>query len=197
MSRFATVTLALLAAGVWFTATRTGAGVPHAKGDAAKAPTKAICVMTPLSGSKVHGVVTFTVKGDNVVVKGRITGLTPGLHGFHVHEFGDLTSAKDGVLDGLSTGGHFNPEGKMHGGREAKDRHVGDLGNVKADAKGVAEFEFTDPLLKLSGPRSIVGRGLIVHAKEDDEKTQPTGDAGGRVGGGIIGIADDSPPKKK
>jgi Cu-Zn family superoxide dismutase len=97
----------------------------------------------------------------------------------------------------MSTGGHFNPEGLPHGGREAKERHVGDLGNVTADSNGVASFKMLDHKVKLSGPHSVIGRGLIVHAKEDDEKTQPTGDAGGRVAGGVIGVANDAPPKKK
>jgi Cu-Zn family superoxide dismutase len=194
MTRFATFALTILLSAVWLTTSGVGTSGGQAKKDGVMkmmGPTKAICIMQPLSDSKVKGVVTFTVKGDKVVVKGRISGLTPGLHGFHVHEFGDMTSA-----DGLSTGGHFNPEGKMHGGQKAKDRHVGDLGNVMANANGVAEFEFADPLVKLSGPHSILGRGLIVHAKADDEKTQPTGDAGGRVGGGVIGVANTAPAKK-
>src|SRR5262249_9192373 len=97
--------------------------------------------------------------------------------------------------DGMSTGGHFNPEGKKHGGLHDKDRHVGDLGNIKADDKGVATLNIKDKLIQLDGPRSIIGRGLIVHAKADDEKTQPSGDAGARIGGGVIGVANDAPKK--
>ena len=83
-----------------------------------------------------------------------------------------------------------------HGGAKAEKRHVGDLGNVMADQSGTAAINTTDKIIKLHGPHSIIGRGLIVHAKADDEKTQPTGDAGGRVGGGVIGVASDAPPKK-
>src|SRR5262249_9533743 len=106
MRKFATVTLVLLA--VAWLAARPGTGSDQgpAKGKAA-APTKAVCVMTPLSGSKVSGLIYFTQKGDEVEVTGQITGLTPGLHGFHVHEFGDMTS-----MDGMSTGAHFNPDNK-------------------------------------------------------------------------------------
>ncbi len=147
--------------------------------------------MTPLSGSKVHGVIVFTQKGHTVHVKGKITGLTPGLHGFHVHEYGDMTDDK-----GMSTGGHFDPDKTKHGGPDSKERHVGDLGNVKANDKGVAEIDITDKMLSLSGPHSIIGRGLIVHAKADDLKSQPAGDAGGRIGGGVIGIAKDEEAKK-
>jgi Cu-Zn family superoxide dismutase len=156
------------------------------------APTKAICVMQSLSDSKVTGVVYFTQEGDAIRITGEIKGLTPGKHGFHVHEYGDMTDNK-----GMSTGGHFNPDGKMHGPPSAANRHVGDLGNVTADKDGVVKLNFTDKVIKLSGPHSILGRGLIVHAKEDDEKTQPTGDAGGRVAGGVVGVAFIPPPPKK
>jgi Cu-Zn family superoxide dismutase len=147
-------------------------------------PNKAICVLTPTKGSSVAGMVTFTRKGDAIEITGEITGLTPGLHGFHVHEFGDLNSA-----DGLATGGHFDPDKKMHGGPHAKERHVGDLGNVEADKNGKVKLHMTDKVIQLQGPHSIIGRGLIVHAKADDLKSQPTGDAGGRVAQGVIGVA--------
>jgi superoxide dismutase, Cu-Zn family len=190
MTRYATVLLTFVAATCILTA-RSGVTSNEEMQKAAE-PTKAICVMQPFGDSKVSGVITFTQKGDDVQITGSITGLTEGMHGFHVHAFGDISSTKDG----LSTGGHFNPAGKMHGGQHAAERHVGDLGNIKADAKGVAKLDMTDKVIKLSGPHSIIGRGLIVHAKADDEKTQPTGDAGGRVAGGVIGVADDAPPKK-
>jgi superoxide dismutase, Cu-Zn family len=189
MTKFAAVCLASLAA-VWLLTARPGETRNLDKANLA-GPTKAICVVQPLSDSKVSGVVTFTQKGDEITITGQISGLTPGLHGFHVHEFGDVSSK-----DGLSAGGHFNPDGMKHGGPHDKDRHVGDLGNIQADANGIATLNIKDKVIQLDGPHSIIGRGLIVHAKADDEKTQPTGDAGGRVGGGVIGIANDAPPKK-
>jgi Cu-Zn family superoxide dismutase len=188
MSKFATVTLVLLAGALCLSAQHAPVAVQGK--DKAAPVTKAVCVMTPLSGSKVAGVIYFTQKGDEIEITGEITGLTEGLHGFHVHEFGDLTGN-----DGLTTGGHFNPEGKKHGGLHDKERHVGDLGNIKADAKGVAKIDIKDKLVKLEGTNSVLGRALIVHAKADDEKTQPSGDAGGRIGGGVIGIAN-IPTKK-
>jgi Cu-Zn family superoxide dismutase len=197
MTRFATFTLAVLVPVVWLATTERGTPGVKPKGDGVMkmaGPTKAVCVIQPLKlgKGKVHGVVYFTQKGDMVHVTGKISGLTPGLHGFHVHEFGDLT--KD---DGLSTGGHFNPEGLPHGGPKSDKRHVGDLGNIKADESGTAVIDMKDKLLSLHGKHSIIGRGLIVHEKEDDEKTQPTGDAGGRVGGGVIGVASMPAMKKK
>ena len=149
-------------------------------------PKEAICVLSPTKGSNVAGTVKFTKKGDAVEITGEITGLTPGKHGFHVHEFGDLSSDA-----GLATGGHFNPDKEKHGGPHAAERHVGDLGNITADASGKVTLHMTDKLIHLQGKHSIVGRGLIVHAKADDFMTQPTGDAGGRVAQGVIGVARD------
>ena len=145
---------------------------------------KAIAVLHPTSGNNVSGTVTFTASGNEVKVIADVTALTPGKHGFHVHEFGDCSSP-----DGNSAGAHFNPTHKQHGAPDAADRHAGDLGNIEADAAGKAHLECTDKTMKLLGPDSIVGRAVIVHEKEDDLKTQPTGNAGGRVACGVIGVA--------
>ena len=147
-------------------------------------PTKAIAVLHPLGASNVSGTVTFTASGNEVKVVADVTGLTPGKHGFHVHEFGDCSSP-----DGNSAGAHFNPMHKQHGAPDAADRHAGDLGNIEADASGNAHLEWTDKMMKLLGPDSIVGRAVIVHEKVDDLKTQPTGNAGGRLACGVIGVA--------
>jgi Cu-Zn family superoxide dismutase len=116
-------------------------------------------------------------------VEGEITGLTPGKHGFHVHEFGDITSP-----DGTSAGGHFNPTGEPHAGPDADKRHAGDFGNIEADASGKAKISFLDKKISFEGPNNILGRGLVVHAKPDDLKSQPSGDAGDRVGVAVIGV---------
>jgi len=160
------------------------AAQPTKEGETKEGHKKAICVLTPTKGSKVSGIVIFTVKDGAIDITGEVTGLTPGKHGFHVHEFGDMSSS-----DGLATGGHFNPEKEKHGGPHAMERHVGDLGNIEADASGTATIKMTDNMIKLYGKHSIIGHGLIVHAKADDLKTQPTGDAGGRVAQGVIGAA--------
>jgi Cu-Zn family superoxide dismutase len=143
---------------------------------------KAICVIHGLGDSKVSGVVTFTQHGHDVEISGKIKGLTPGKHGFHVHEFGNCNSK-----DGLSAGGHFNPGMKDHGGPEAHDRHVGDLGNIEANDDGVATIKTTDKMIALNGAHSIIGRSIIVHAKEDNLKDIKS--AGARIAGGVIGIA--------
>ena len=143
--------------------------------------TKAIAVLSSASGSQVTGTVMFTKSGNGVQVVAELSGLTPGKHGFHVHEFGDCSAA-----DAASAGGHFNPTKDPHAGHDADKRHMGDLGNLEADAAGKARLDLTDKKIKID---SIIGKAVIVHEKADDLKTQPTGDAGGRVACGVIGVA--------
>ena len=143
----------------------------------------ATAVMNPTEGSKVQGVVHFAKDGKVVQITVNIEGLSPGPHGFHIHEFGDCSSP-----DAISAGGHFNPANMPHGGPKAEMRHAGDLGNLEADKNGLASIEATDNVLSLEGPKSIIGRSVIVHAQADDLKTQPAGAAGARVACGVIGI---------
>ena len=145
---------------------------------------KAVCVIYPTAGNNVTGLVTFTRTDSGIKVVADISGLTPGKHGFHIHEYGDCSNP-----DGTSTGGHFNPENTNHGGPADKVRHVGDLGNVTAGEDGKAHLELVDNMITFEGKHDIIGRGIIVHAGEDDYVTQPTGNAGARVGFGVIGIA--------
>lgn len=144
----------------------------------------AICVLMPVGDNKVSGTLHFHHEDGQIHVTGEVKGLSPGLHGFHVHEFGDLTD----MTSGKSTGGHFNPDHKMHGKPGAAERHAGDFGNIEANADGVAKIDFQDKLITMSGKMSIIGRGIVIHADED-KFTQPTGDAGGRVAIGVIGVA--------
>jgi Cu-Zn family superoxide dismutase len=148
-------------------------------------PLKAVAVLHPTAGNKVSGTVTFTEVADGVQVQAEITGLPPGNHGFHVHEFGDCSAA-----DASSAGAHFNPTHEPHGGPDAAERHVGDMGNVQADASGKAKLEYVDHQISLTNDqRSVIGRSVIVHAKADDLKSQPAGDSGARVACGVIGRA--------
>jgi Cu-Zn family superoxide dismutase len=149
------------------------------------APLKAIAVLHATGGNKVSGTVTFTEVADGVQVHAEITGLTPGNHGFHVHEFGDCSAA-----DASSAGAHFNPTSKPHAGPDAVERHVGDMGNVEADASGKAKLEYVDHEISLTNEqRSVIGRSVVVHAKADDLKSQPAGDSGARIACGVIGRA--------
>jgi superoxide dismutase, Cu-Zn family len=154
-------------------------------GEKSSAPLKAVAMLHPTGGNKVSGKVTFTEVADGVQIKAEITGLTPGNHGFHVHEFGDCSAA-----DANSAGAHFNPTKQPHAGPDANARHVGDMGNIEADASGNAKLDYVDHHISLTNDqRSVIGRSVIVHEKADDLKSQPTGDAGGRVACGVIGIA--------
>jgi len=134
------------------------------------------------SGSKLSGkaVLTETEGGVHVVLT--LEGLEPGEHGAHVHEKGDCSAA-----DGASAGGHFNPQSKDHGLPGAEKRHLGDLGNITIAKDGKGSLDITAPgaNLKAGDAASFVGRSIIVHAKKDDGG-QPTGNAGGRVGCGVI-----------
>src|SRR6266496_5146501 len=149
------------------------------------APLKAIAMLHPTAGNKVSGTVTFTEVADGVQVHADIAGLTPGNHGFHVHEFGDCSAA-----DASSAGAHFNPTNKPHAGPDAVERHVGDMGNIEADASGSAKLDYVDHLISVANDKeSVIGRSVVVHVKADDLKSQPAGDSGARVACGVIGIA--------
>jgi len=149
------------------------------------APLKAVALLHPTEGNKISGTVTFTEVADGVQVQAEITGLTPGKHGFHVHEFGDCSAP-----DASSAGAHFNPTNKPHAGPDATERHVGDMGNVDAAASGKATLEYVDHQISLTNDeQSAIGRSVVVHVKADDLKSQPSGDSGARVACGVIGRA--------
>lgn len=141
--------------------------------------------LQPTQGNITSGSVSFTQKGDQLVVDARVTGLTPGPHGFHVHEKGDCSAP-----DGASAGGHFNPSAKAHGSPAHAMHHGGDFGNLVADAGGQAVLQLTIPLSEISlaqdAPNSVLKKGVIVHADPDDYLTQPTGNSGKRLACGVI-----------
>lgn len=146
-----------------------------------KAPS-AEAVLKPTRGNTAAGNMSFAQQGGRVLIKGQFTGLTPGAHGFHIHEKGDCSAP-----DAASAGGHFNPFGQRHGDPSRAAHHAGDLPMVVAGANGQARFEaLMDGITLDNGPGSIMGRSIIVHAKPDDFTTQPTGNSGGRVACGMI-----------
>ncbi|XP_067832455.1 superoxide dismutase [Cu-Zn]-like [Heptranchias perlo] len=154
--------------------------------------TKAICFLK--GDGSVAGTITLKADegGHKTTVKGEISGLTPGKHGFHVHTFGDISNGCG------SAGPHFNPCNKTHGAPQDKKRHVGDPGNIEADENGTARFEIEDRLLRLSGKHSILGRTMVVHEKEDDlgkgndKESLESGNHGAGVAWGVIGIDEDT-----
>ena len=151
----------------------------------------AVAVMVPGEGSNAKGKITFLQQDGSVKIIVDMEGLKSGKHGFHIHEFGDVSDMK-----GVSAGGHFNPTNKKHGGPMDAERHVGDLGNIIADKNGKVHQEIIDKIISLNGVNSIIGRAVVVHAGMDDLKTQPTGNSGARVAFGVIGIAKSEETKK-
>lgn len=149
-----------------------------------KKVTRAVAVLSPTASNTASGTVQFSATSGGVAVSATLKGLAPGVHGFHVHEFGDCTAP-----DATSAGGHFNPKGNPHGAPTDSAHHAGDLGNVTAAADGTATLQWTDAGMRLDGPDGVVGHAVIVHASPDDLKTQPTGNAGGRVACGVVGVA--------
>jgi len=147
----------------------------------ASGPT-AVATLEPTKGNTAAGAVNFVQRGDKLLVTARVTGLTPGGHGFHIHEKGDCSSG-----DGMSAGGHFNPYGKPHGDPSQPDHHAGDLPMLVADSYGearvTAEIEGTTVG---GGSGDVVGKAVIVHKDADDFTTQPTGNSGARVACGVI-----------
>lgn len=155
--------------------------------DLETAPPTLAAVLMPTKGNKARGVVTFEPLADHKVrVTARVSGLNPdSKHAIHIHEYGDVSSE-----DGTSAGGHFNPAGKAHGLPDSEERHVGDFGNLEADADGNANHVLTlENLSLVEGDHAIIGRAVIVHAGED-KGTQPTGDAGDRIAQGVIAVAN-------
>ena len=154
-----------------------------------KIPIYAIAVF---DGTKIKGTITFTeILQDHLVkIDVNISGLKKnGLHGFHVHESGDLSQKCESMC------AHFNPYGKQHGCPGMKERHVGDLGNLVTNNKGQAIYSFYDDIVKLRGKCNIIGRGLIIHADGDDcgqggtPDSLKTGNAGKRIACAIIGYS--------
>ncbi|GMS89135.1 hypothetical protein PENTCL1PPCAC_11310, partial [Pristionchus entomophagus] len=139
------------------------------------------------------GVVDFYQENAGVRLNGTINGLTAGLHGFHVHDKGDLSNGC------LAAGGHYNPFNKNHGAQNASIRHHGDLGNIETPSTGATQVQMRDSYLTLNGPMSIIGRALVVHEKADDlglggtEASRTTGDAGARFACGVIAVMEEDP----
>ncbi|XP_017027282.1 extracellular superoxide dismutase [Cu-Zn] isoform X2 [Drosophila kikkawai] len=163
---------------------------------AAQARNNAIQAIAYLTGpvqadnSQVKGNVTFTQNdcGQNVHVRIQLEGVKEGKHGFHIHEKGDLSNGC------ASMGGHYNPDKVDHGGPHHEVRHVGDLGNLEVNSSGTIDITYTDTVISLTGKRTIIGRGCVLHELEDDlgqgnhTDSKKTGNAGGRIACGVIGV---------
>ena len=151
-------------------------------------PERAVAEIAEVDGSGLSGTVRFTALDDALEVRYQLEGFAAdGPHGFHVHQTGDCGADSTGTPAGAA-GGHLNPLTSPHGAPSAApaDRHAGDLGNVVVEG-GRAMGALVDSVLTLDGPTSVVGKAVIVHAGEDDLASQPSGDAGARIGCGVVG----------
>ncbi|MET4580472.1 superoxide dismutase family protein [Ottowia thiooxydans] len=142
---------------------------------------RATQVDQPLAAKPVEGMVRFAAMKDGATrVTGEIKNLKPNsIHGFHIHENGDCSAP-----DAMSAGGHYNPTGAQHGA--PGHGHLGDLPALQADAMGTARVQYVSQSIKLTGPNSVVGKGLIVHKDPDDINAQPAGNSGPRLACGVI-----------
>jgi len=144
----------------------------------------------------IQGYVKFSedILNNRVKIELNLIGLTPDfLHGFHIHEAGDLTDKCTSMC------AHFNPYGKDHGCPGMSERHVGDLGNIQSNPKGHAKYTFYDNVIRLKGTKcNILGRGLIIHEDEDDcgqgknAESLRTGNAGKRIACAVIGYSKEN-----
>ena len=141
--------------------------------------------------NKLKGTVIFEETHNGIKIKVDIEGLSPGKHGFHIHETGNL-------LDKCKKcKGHFNPTNQVHGGPNSKNRHIGDLGNITANQTGICKTQFIDNKIKLTGRKfNIIGRTIVIHKNEDnlgvpkDEESLMTGKAGERLDCAVIGYME-------
>lgn len=159
-------------------------GEQHGKGAAPGGEgSRAEAVLKPTKGNQATGTVTFQETAQGVRIVAELKNLSPGKHGFHVHEKGDCSAP-----DAESAGGHFASGGHPHGAPEnpPDKRHAGDMGNIEAGKDGRARYERVDTVMRLRGQDSIVGRAVVVHAGPDDLTSQPSGNSGPRVACGVI-----------
>ncbi|WP_342316544.1 superoxide dismutase family protein [Lysobacter sp. FW306-1B-D06B] len=154
---------------------------------AAQSTAKAATVnLASASGSLVSGKLSIVPMGDGVHLTGEIGGFSPGsTHAIHIHEKGDCSA-----VDASSAGGHFNPSAQPHGKVGSGAHHGGDMDNIVANAEGVAQVNAHAQGVTLGGgaTNDVAGKAVIVHASPDDYRTQPTGNAGGRIACGVITV---------
>ena len=143
---------------------------------------QAAAVLRPASGSDVRGTVHFRADdAGGVTVRADVSGLTPGAHAYHVHEYGDCTAE-----DATSAGPHY-PFVPL--GEDAEPEFItGNLGEIEAEEDGSGTARRSIPVLELEGPRGVLGRSVVLHRQPNDTTAPPTGDTGARIACGVIGV---------
>jgi Cu-Zn family superoxide dismutase len=168
--------------GLWLAAGLCGLAPSRGAEPAAPAP-RATATIEPRSGSRAHGTASFVVQDGAVTLRLRVEGATPGPHALHLHEKGDCSAP-----DASSAGAHFNPGQASHGRWGHPPHHLGDIGNIEIGQDGAGSLVLTTDRWSIGTgrPDDIAGRSVILHEGVDDFTSQPTGNAGGRIGCGVI-----------
>lgn len=143
----------------------------------------ALATIGETNESGVAGKAVFTQIGDNIKLVVSLANASAGEHAVHIHATGDCSAP-----DGTSAGGHWNPTGVAHGKWGEGEFHLGDIGNMTVDEQGMGKIELTTNLWEMNtgSDIDIVGKAIIVHAGADDFVSQPSGNAGARIGCGVI-----------
>ena len=164
------------------------AGCEHIEKAISTSPSKqASAIINASSGSEVSGTATFTQTGQKVMLRIEVENVSPGEHGVHIHEYGDCSAP-----DGKSAGGHWNPTNVDHGKWGVGEFHLGDIGNIMVGEDGTGSIELATDLWEVGTGSDIdvVGKSIIVHADPDDFVSQPSGNAGARIGCGVIELVE-------
>jgi Cu-Zn family superoxide dismutase len=167
-------------------ATATEPGTTPGSSAVGETTSQAVVQLASTQGNTANGGLKISAAGTGVRISGMVQGLKPDSEfGFHFHEKGDCSAP-----DATSAGAHFNPTNQQHGSPQGQPHHAGDMLNVKSDAQGVAEVSIdnADVSLHTGQPNDVVGKALVMHAKPDDYKTQPSGDSGDRIACGVIAV---------
>jgi Cu-Zn family superoxide dismutase len=146
---------------------------------------KTVIHLNDAQGKSVGTVILWEEKGGGVGLQVNVENLPPGEHGIHFHQ-----NAKCDPPDFKSAGPHFNPDGKKHGFDNPEGHHAGDMSNLMVGADGKSKMNLADQDVNLGdGPHSLYSNGgtaIIIHAKADDMKTDPSGNSGDRIACGVI-----------
>ncbi len=176
-----------LGSGIAFAAPRKGlvrfspAAQPAA--DSGSGEKHALALIEGKSGSGLTGKAVFVQRGNSVALQIMLENASPGIHAIHLHEKGDCSAP-----DAMSAGPHWNPEGLAHGKWGHPPFHRGDIGNVEVGQDGKGATSLTSEVWSIGGApeTDVTNKAVVVHAGPDDFTTQPTGNAGGRIGCGVV-----------
>ena len=153
--------------------------------DSGTAVTRLPATMRDAQGKDL-GRLTLTQAGQGVLVSGRLTGLPPGEHAIHLHTVGRCDAPKF-----ESAGAHWNPTNQKHGAETSGGPHLGDLPNISVGRDSSVTVEATTPGGTFRDQNALLdtdGAAVVVHAKPDDYKSQPSGNAGDRIACGVVGM---------